>query len=254
VRLAIRAEWVKAWSQPALAWLLGALVIVSVGVSAVTITTSRCAVAGCGQDPAKISLAGVYAGQAVAALAGVLAVGGEYGTGMIRVSLAAVPRRGLLLAAKAAVLAGPVLAASVAAVAAEMAAATIILPGHGFTAAHGFDLLSDSMWRAALCAVAYLTLVALLGLGVTTAVRDSAAAIGIALGLLYLFPVIALVAGQAVQRRLEQIGPMAAGLDSQATTGLAGLPLTPWQGLGVVAAWAACAVAVGGLVLRLRDA
>jgi ABC-2 type transport system permease protein len=254
MRLAIRAEWAKTRSQPALAWLLGALVLVTAGVSAITITTARCAVAGCAQDPARISLAGVYAGQAVAALAGVLAIGGEYGTGMIGVSLAAVPRRGQLLAAKAAVLAGPVVAASAVAVAASMAAATVILPGQGFTAAHGFDLVSGSMWRAALCAVAYLTLVALLGLGITTAVRDSAVGIGVVLGLLYLFPVIALVAGQAVQRRLEQIGPMAAGLDSQATTGLAGLPLTPWQGLGVVALWAACAVALGGLLLRLRDA
>jgi ABC-2 type transport system permease protein len=73
VRRALRAEWAKTWSQSGLVLLLGVLVIVSVGVSAITITTSQCAVAGCGQDPAKISLAGVYAGQAVAALAGVLA-------------------------------------------------------------------------------------------------------------------------------------------------------------------------------------
>jgi ABC-2 type transport system permease protein len=252
MRAALRAEWAKTWSQPGLAWLLGALVIVSVGISAITITTSKCAAAGCGQDPARLSLSGVYVGQAVAALAGVLAIGGEYGTGMIRVSLAAVPRRGRLLAAKTAVLTGPVLTASVLAVAASMAAGTLILPGHGFTAAHGFDLLGWPMWRAALCAVAYLTLVALLGFGVTTAVRDSAAGTGAVLGLLYLFPLIA--AGQTLQRRLDQIGPMPAGLDSQSTIGLATQPLTPWQGLGVVAAWAACAVAAGGLVLRLRDA
>lgn len=252
---AIRAEWAKAWSDPGPAWLTGALVVLSVAVSLITIGTSRCQ-AGCGQDPARITLAGVYLGQAVAALAGVLAIGNEYATGMIRVTLTAIPRRGRLLAAKAVVLAGPVLVASALAVAVSMLAGRLILPGHGFTPAHGFDLVSGAMWRASFCMVAYLTLVAVLGLGLATVVRDSAAAIGIVLGLLYLFPVAAtLVTGRhAVQRLLQQIGPMSAGLDSQATTGLHGLPLGPWQGLAVVAAWAAGALALGGLVLRLSDA
>jgi ABC-2 type transport system permease protein len=101
----------------------------------------------------------------------------------------------------------------------------------------------------------YLTLVALLGLGVTAIVHDSAAAIGIVLGVLYLFPIAARAIGdQTVQRRLEQLGPMAAGLDSQATIGLRSLPLTPWQGLGVVTLWAAGALLLGGVALRLRDA
>jgi ABC-2 type transport system permease protein len=110
------------------------------------------------------------------------------------------------------------------------------------------------MWRAAGCAALYLTLVALLGLGVTAALRDAAAATGTVLGLLYLFPVAAGLAGPAVQRRLEQAGPMTAGLDSLATAGVGGLPLTPWQGLGVAALWAAAALLAGGAALRWRDA
>jgi len=97
-------------------------------------------------------------------------------------------------------------------------------------------------------------LVAVLGLGVTSVVRDSAAAIGIVLGLLYLFPVVAgLVGNPAIQRRLQQVGPMSAGLDSMTTARLRALPLTPWQGLGVVAMWAAGALVLGGAMLRLRD-
>ena len=68
---AVRAEWVKAWSEPGTGWLLGALVAPSVAVSAATIAAARCPAAGCGQDPARISLTGVYLAQAVAALAGV---------------------------------------------------------------------------------------------------------------------------------------------------------------------------------------
>jgi ABC-2 type transport system permease protein len=47
---------------------------------------------------------------------------------------------------------------------------------------------------------------------------------------------------------------MTAGLDVQATTGLRTLPLSPWQGLAVLAAWAAGALLAGGLLLRCRDA
>jgi ABC-2 type transport system permease protein len=246
---------VKALSDPGTAWLLVALVTLSVAVSVAGVAAARCPAAGCGQDPARISLTGVYLGQVVAALAGVLAIGGEYGTGMIRVTLAAVPRRGRLLAAKAIVVASLVLVASVLAVGASMMTGRFILAGHGFTSAHGFDLAGAAMFRASLCAAVDLTLIALLGLGVAAAVRDSAAAIGVTLGVLYLFPVAAgLAQAPALQRHLEQIGPLAAGLDSLTTTGLSSLPLTPWQGLGVVALWAAGALLLGAAVLRARDA
>jgi len=255
VRRAISAEWAKTRSDPGTAWLLVSLVLLSVAVSAVTIGAARCPAAGCDQDPARISLAGVYLGQAVAALAGTTAIATEYGTGMIRVTLAAIPHRGRLLAAKAVVLTVSVLAAAAATVAAAMADGLLTLPGHGFTAASGSGVVTVAMTRAAGCAALYLTLVALLGLGVATAVRDAVAATGITLGLLYLFPVAASLAGDpTVARRLEQVSPMFAGLDSQSTTGLGALPLTPWQGLGVVALWAAGALLLGWLVLRARDA
>ena len=86
-------------------------------------------------------------------------------------------------------------------------------------------------------------------------VRDSAVAIGLVLGVLYLFPIAAARHLQpALARHLEQIGPLPAGLDVQATIKVASLPLTPWQGLGVVALWAAGALLLGALVLKVRDA
>ena len=56
------------------------------------------------------------------------------------------------------------------------------------------------------------------------------------------------------KRHPEQIGPMSGGLAIQATTGLRSLPISPWAGLGVLAAWAAAALLAGALLLRLRDA
>ena len=56
------------------------------------------------------------------------------------------------------------------------------------------------------------------------------------------------------QRHLKQIAPMNAGLAIQTTTDLRTLPIGPWSGLGVLAAWVAAALLAGGLLLHLRDA
>ena len=258
MREALHAEWTKLRTTPGTIWLLLAVIALTVALSAGAAAAARCPSAGCGQDPAKISLTGIELGQAVAALLAVLAISGEYSTGMIRTTLAAMPRRTTVLAAKAALLTGLVLTAGTIAVLASVLAGRLILPGHGFTPAHGYPSLSlgdGPVLRAAAGSVLYLALIALLSLGAATAVRDSAVAIGIVLGLLYLFPIVAgVVSDPHVQRHLQQIAPMTAGLEIEATTGLRSLPLSPWAGLGVLAAWAAGALLAGGLLLRLRDA
>jgi ABC-2 type transport system permease protein len=166
------------------------------------------------------------------------------------------PRRLTWLFAKAAVLTAAVLLASALAVAGSALAGWLMLPGRGFTAAHGYaSLTAGADIRSVIGSVLYLTLIALLSLGTAAAVRDSAAAIGLVLGLLYLFPIAAsLVSDVTISRRLDQIGPLPAGLDAQATTGLNSLPLTPWQGLGVVTLWTAGALLLGALVVKFRDA
>ena len=254
----LHAEWTKARTLRSTGWLLLAAVLLTVVVSAAVAATVRCPSGHCAEDPAKISLTGIYLGQALIAIAAVLAVSGEYSTGMIRTSLAAMPRRATMLAAKAAVLTGSVLAAGVLAVLGSVLAGRLILPGHGIDPAHGYPALSladGPVLRAAVGSVLYLALIALLSLGVAAAVREGAAAIGIILGLLYLFPILGQVAGSATsQRHLEQLAPMTAGLAIQATTGLHSLPISPWAGIGVLAGWAVAALLAGGILLRLRDA
>jgi ABC-2 type transport system permease protein len=258
LRDALHAEWTKVRTSPGTVWLLLAIIVLTVALGAAAAGSARCPAVGCGQDPARISLTGVDVGQAVVAVLAVLMVSGEYGTGMIRVTLAATPRRPALLAAKAAVLAGLVFAAGTVAVLGSLLAGRLMLPGNGFTAAHGFASLSladGPVLRAAAGSVLYLALIGLLSLGAATAVREAAVAIGLVLGLLYLVPIIAaVVTDQTVRRHLMQAAPMLAGLDIQATTGLRALPLSPWAGLGVMAAWAAGALLAGGLLLRFRDA
>jgi ABC-2 type transport system permease protein len=254
----LHAEWTKLRTLASTGWLLLAAAVLTVAVSASADASATCQSGGCQPDPAKLSLTGVQVGQAIVAIVAVLAVSNEYSSGMIQVTLTAVPRRLTVLAAKAALISGLVLAAGAMAVLASVLAGGLILPEHGFTPAHGYQPLSlgdGPVLRAACGSVLYLILIALLSLGVATVVRESAVAIGLVLGLLYVFPVVAsVVSNQQSHRHLEQIGPMTAGLYIQNTVDVQALPLTPWQGLGVLALWAAGALAVGALVLRLRDA
>ncbi len=253
---ALRAEWTKFRTVAGSAGLLAGLVTLTVAVTAAAASAAQCQSARCGIDPATVSFTGIYPGQAVAAVAGALAIGNEYSTGMIKLSLTAMPRRLTWFSAKATVLTAPVLAASALAVAGAALAGRLILPGHGFTPAHGYaSLTSATDLRAAVGAVLYLTLIALLSLGVAAVVRDSAVAIGLVLGVLYLFPIAAaVISNPTLARHLQQIGPLPAGLDAQATIKVNSLPLTPWQGLGVVAVWTAGALLLGALVLKFRDA
>jgi len=260
---AVHAEWTKLRTLASTWWLLVAAVALTIAVGAAVGAAFQCQRFACapaqtGADPAKISLAGVYLGQVIVALLAVLAVGGEYATGMIRVTLTAMPRRLILLAAKAAVVLGWALAAGVAAVLGSVLAGRLILPGRGLSAANGYALLSLGSGpdlRAACGSVLYLALIALLAFGIATAVRDAAVAIGVVLGLLYLLPIVAaVIPDHVLARHLEQIAPMNAGLYIQATVGVKSLPLTPWQGLGVLAIWAFGALLLGALVLRFRDA
>ena len=259
LRCALHAEWTKQRTVSGTIWLLVATAVLTIAVSAAAAAATACPHGrACRVDTVKLSLTGVQFGQAVVAVLAVMTVGGEYSTGMIRTTLTAIPRRGTVLAAKAATVTAGVLAAATVAVLGSLLAGQLLLPGHGFTPAHGFPTLSPadgSVLRAAAGSVLYLGLIALLALGAAAAVRDSAAAIGLVLGLLYLFPIVAAAAANPRwQRHLEQIGPMAAGLEIQATTNLRGLAIGPWAGLGVLAAWAAAALLAGGLLLRLRDA
>jgi ABC-2 type transport system permease protein len=254
----LHAEWTKLRTLASTGWLLLAAAALTIAVSAAADAATACPSGGCQADPARLSLTGVQVGQAIVAVIAVLAISGEYSTGMIKVTLTAMPRRLTVLAAKAVLVAGLVLVVSAVAVLASVLAGRLILPGHGLSPAHGYLPLSlgeGPVLRAACGSVLYLVLIALLSLGVATAVRESAVAIGVVLGLLYVFPVVTSVVGnQHWQRHLEQIGPMTAGLYIQATANLSSLPLTPWQGLGVLALWAAGALAIGALIFRFRDA
>jgi ABC-2 type transport system permease protein len=88
---------------PGSIWLPVATMVLTVAVSVAATSATRCpSGVACPVDPARLSLTGVDLGQAVVAILAVLAVSGAYSTGVIRATLAAMPRRATVLAAWAA--------------------------------------------------------------------------------------------------------------------------------------------------------
>ena len=256
--LTLHAEWTKFRTSAGPFWLLLAAIGVTIGLGAAADASAACGSAACSQDPAKISLAGVYLGQVFVAICAVTIMSAEYGTGMIRTTLTAMPNRVAVLTAKAVVATGWALVAGIGGVVGSAVVGQLVLPGKGLTPANGYSslALSDAgMLRAASGSVLYLVLIALLSLGISTAVRDSAAGIGVVLGLLFAFPIaLVMVSNPHWHRHLEQIAPMNAGLGIQTTVDVHSLPLSPWAGLGVLGLWAGGALLLGALVLQLRDA
>ena len=185
LREAVHAEWTKLRTVPSTAWLLLTAIALTTGVSVLATEVVKCP-ASCGEDTTKLSLTGILLGQAAVAVLAVLVMSGEYSSGMIRITLAAVPRRATALAAKAIILTGVVVAAGTVVTAGSVLAARFILPGNGFTEAHGslpLSLGDGPTLRAAGGSVLYLALIALLSLGLATAMRDSGASIAVLLGL-----------------------------------------------------------------------
>jgi ABC-2 type transport system permease protein len=259
---AVRAEWTKLRTLPSTWWLLLAAVGLTVLVGwagAATLEFQHCQPPLCYEDTTKISLIGVRLGQVAVVILAVLAVTSEYGTNMIKSTLAAVPGRLTVLASKLIVVLGAAVVAGALGVLGALVAARMVLPGNGFTVANGYPPLSltnDLTLRAVVGSIAYLGLIGVLGLGIGALVRDTAGAVTIVLMLLFASPMLALfISDPKWQHRIHRYSPMDAGLTIQATRDLAATThIGPWAGLGVLAAYAGAALVAGGVALRLRDA
>jgi ABC-2 type transport system permease protein len=258
---ALRAEWTKARTVPSTSVLLLVVMLAMIVLGLAVTATLR--IHDCGEDPCvldtvKLSLAGVRLAQVGAAILGILVVTGEYATGTITPTLAAVPRRWSVLASKVAVVGALVSGAAIVGVVGALLTARAVLPRRGFTATTGYTpttVLHDMTQRAAVGTVLYLVLVALLGAGIGLLVRDTGAAVTIVLALLLLVPLGAMfVSDTHWQDRIHRYAPMDAGLAIQSTRELATLPIGPWQGLALLAGYALAAMAAGGMALRARDA
>jgi ABC-2 type transport system permease protein len=260
---ALRAEWTKLRSVPSTPWLALAAICCFVATGAAVLASlgsEPCSPVppGCDEDTVALSLTGVYLAQAAVVVLAVLAVSPEYSFRTMRSTLSACPRRPVVLLAKVTVVLAIVLGAGTVGVLGAVGLGRLMLPLAGLTAEAGYPPLSladGPTLRATAGTVLYLGLVAMLGLGLAFALRDTTFSLITVLGLLLALPMVAaLVKDQVWRERMERFSPMTAGLAVRATKRLDALPIGPWQGLGLLAAYAGATVVIGAVLFRIRDA
>jgi ABC-2 type transport system permease protein len=246
---AARMEWIKLRSLRSTLWALLATLVgmIAIGVVTMAYTKPPSAAKADTFDPVNNVLAGVALGQLIVGVLGVLVVTGEYSSGAIRSTLAAVPNRLLLLAAKAGVF------ALVTLVVGEAVAFVTVLAGRlALDPAVPRPALGDpSVLRAVVLSGAYLAMVGLIGVALGAALRHTAAAIGTLVGLLYVVPgALAGLTGVTVAKFFPT---MIAGNSLAVSKAVSGC-LSPWTGFAVLCLYVAAALGVAGWLLVRRDA
>lgn len=252
-----RAEWLKLRTVRSTTWALLALAGISVLFSALAAWESETEGPG-DNDLVLDSLIGILFGQIAAAVLGVLVITSEYSSGLIRTTLAAVPRRRAVLAAKTTVVAVVVAVVGLATSLTCFFVAQALFRSNGFNPDNGYPVASlgdGPTLRAVVGSAIYLSLLAVFGLGIGAVLRHTAGALTAVLALLFA-PVIALsFLPESVADVVERSALIAAGLSIQQTVDRPGtIPLGPWEGLGVVSAYAAVALLAGMWLITRRDA
>jgi ABC-2 type transport system permease protein len=236
-------EWIKLRSLRSTTWVLavGMLVTAALGVVAGFNTRSVTS------DPTSNVLIGILLGQLVLGVLGVLCVTSEYSSGTIRVTLAAVPRRWPVLAAKACAF------GALALVAGEVAVFAAFLGGvAALRSSVPHPALSDpSVFRAVALTGVYLGLTALTGVGLGILIRHSAAAVAVLVGGLFVLPLIVGAASHATGRFMPEL---IAGNSLAAVKPVAGFGWSPWLELGIVALYPAILLTAGCLRFTRGDA
>jgi len=250
----LRGEWVKTRSLRS-TWnvLLGALVaMVLLGL----LFTSTADTGGPGGDgggppsvdfslPLTLSLAGYNLAQLALGVLGVLLVTGEYTSGTIRSTFAAIPKRWPVVLGKAAVLGALVLVASLVAAFASYAvgaAVTDSMPGLG----------EDGVLRVVVGTALYLTAIAVLGTALGWLLRSTAGAVAVLFGLVFLLPILGQLLPASWGPDLVRWLPGQAGGQLLQLTPVPG-EFTPWVGFAVLVGYVVVGLAASVVRLRSRD-
>lgn len=263
----VRSEWIKLRTVRSTLWCYGVLILLLVGVGLLIASLSdfggneltgeaaRATVVG-------ITTAGLNVAVLIVAVLGSLIVTGEYSTGMIRSTFAAVPRRTGAIAAKAVVLAASTFVATSVGIWLAALVTWPILAGKGVAV----QLEAPSVFLPMLGGALYVTMIALLAFGFGTILRSTAGSLATVLGLIMVAPLILqLLAGLTHAEWVSDIGallPQNAGSQLYAYDGAStipgpaagGLTLNGWGGFGVLAAWDAVVLAVALILVKRRDA
>ncbi|ANP49485.1 ABC-type transport system involved in multi-copper enzyme maturation permease subunit [Streptomyces griseochromogenes] len=250
----IRSEWTKIRSVASTVWTLSLAVVVTVALGTLISALSRSQYdrmpirERLSFDPTVISFAGMTLGQLAMIVFGVLVVSNEYSTGMIRVSLAAVPQRGTFLFSKIAVAGALALAVGM------VTSFAAFFLGQAMLGSLGTRISDPGVLRAVIGGGLYMTLIAMFSMGVAAMLRSPMLSLGILMP--FFFLISSILGNVDATKKIGRFLPDQAGNRIMQVVPRIGddTPYGPWGGLGIMALWVVAAIAGGYVLLKRRDA
>jgi hypothetical protein len=251
----LRSEWTKLWSLRSTRW---ALAVSFVAMTGLGIVISAVQMAHWKQmspqdratfDAVDVSIGGWHIAQLSIGVLGALLITGEYSTGQIRSTFAAVPRRLPVLWAKALVYGAITLALMLVASFAAFLVSQPILRGHHVQT----SLSSPHVLRAVVGCALFLTVTGLLGLSLGALVRNTAGGIATFAGLMFVLPGITAILPNSWGDSIDPYLPLSAGTDIL-TVHPDPASLAAWTGFALYAGYTAVALLASAVLLLRRDA
>jgi ABC-2 type transport system permease protein len=248
----LKAEWIKFWSVRSTFWATAMLVVLGAGLTVLVCATSAEWLASGEADESPLSFVtwGLMFAQITAIVLGTLVVTSEYGTGMIRATLAATPRRGSVLAAKAIVLSGTLVVVGTVTAFAGFFGGNVFLDREGI----GVALGDEGVLRAMLGSGLYLAGLGLFAAAVGVLVRHTAAALSVVLALVFVVGNMAFLLPGTWGEWTAKLMPGNAGSGVATPVSFNPQLLDPWVGFAVFAAEVAVLAMVAWATFRRRDA
>lgn len=254
----IRSEWLKFWSLRSTIYSVTLAVVGMIGLDCLFAYAAvneyhrmqlRNPAAALDFHASDTAMRGYVLVQLVVGVLGVLVVSGEYGTGMIRSSLAAAPKRLPVLWAKAIVVAATVFVVTTVTSFIAYFVVQPILNSAGL----GYSLSDPGVLRAVFGVGIYVTAVGVFGVALGWILRHTAGAIATLFGLILILPSVAELLPDTWQPHfvpylLSSTGEQLAAPSPDPTS------LAPWPSFWVMCVWLVVAIVLGAVVLRRRDA
>lgn len=248
----LRAEWIKFWSVRSTFWSTTMLFVLGAGLTVLVCATSAGWLASGEADESPLSFVtwGLMFAQITAIVLGTLVVTSEYGTGMIRATLAATPRRGSVLAAKAIVLSGTLFVVGTVTAFAGFFGGNFFLDREGI----GIALGDEGVLRAMLGSGLYMAGLGLFAAAVGFLIRHTAAALSVVLALVFVVGNMAFLLPGTWGEWTAKLMPGNAGSGVATPVSFNPELLDPWVGFAVFAGEVALLTVVAWATFRRRDA
>jgi ABC-2 type transport system permease protein len=286
LRGVIASEFTKLRSVRSTYWTIGSLFVSSVGLAA---AIGAGTVAAIHNNPGNKALFDAtqtslgfffYVGQLIIAVLGAMVITSEYSTGMIRTSLTAMPRRGVVFGSKLLVFTGAALVVSLVTSFVTFFVGQAVMSGTGVSASlfHSttvplqvfqsdntparfvgtVTVTPGTVLGAIIGTALFVTVAAVIAFGLGAIIRHTAGAIAAAVGLLFVLPIITQLLPSSWRDDIVRFVPASSGTVLSATLGAANGDdahlWSTWPQFGVTLIWAAVLLIVGAYLFRTRDA